>query len=99
MSIPAITKFVSHHADVAAGSLVKEDHFSLFEAVGALEVSILQCCICLCCNLIVAQIGDVKMDSGCLQPGEAMDQEFDMRQDLLPEELIWLMDELLNREV
>lgn len=39
------------------------------------------------------------MDSGCLEPGESLDQEFDMTEDILPEELIWLMDELLNREV
>lgn len=45
------------------------------------------------------QIGDPKMDSGCLEPGESLDQEFDMTKDILPEELIWLMDELLNREV
>lgn len=39
------------------------------------------------------------MDSGCLEPGESMDQEFNMEKELLPQELIWLMDELLNREV
>lgn len=39
------------------------------------------------------------MDSGCLELGELMDQDFDMERGVLPEELIWLMDELLNREV
>lgn len=39
------------------------------------------------------------MDSGCLEPGESLEDNFDMNRDFLPEELIWLMDELLNREV
>lgn len=45
------------------------------------------------------QIGDPKMDSGCLEPGEALEDHFDMEKDFLPEELIWLMDQMLNREV
>ncbi|KAK5088190.1 N-alpha-acetyltransferase, non-catalitic subunit [Lithohypha guttulata] len=73
-------QFHSATRHVTAGTLVKDDHFSLFEAVGALE------------------IGDPKMDSGCLEPGESLDQEFDVTKDILPEELIWLMDGLLNRE-
>lgn len=39
------------------------------------------------------------MDSGCLKPGESLDQDFDVSTGFLPEELIWLMDEMLNREV
>lgn len=39
------------------------------------------------------------MDSGALEPGETLDDEFDMEKEFLPEELIWLMDEMLNREV
>jgi len=50
-------------------------------------------------KLIVAQIGDPKMDSGALEPGETLEEEFDMDKEFLPEELIWLMDEMLNREV
>lgn len=45
------------------------------------------------------QIGDSKMDSGALEPGETLNEEFDMERDFLPEELVWLMDEMLNREV
>ena len=45
------------------------------------------------------QIGDRKMDSGALEPGETLDDDFDMENDFLPEELIWLMDQMLNREV
>ncbi|KAK5937949.1 N-alpha-acetyltransferase, non-catalitic subunit [Knufia obscura] len=44
------------------------------------------------------QIGDRKMDSGALEPGETLDEDFDIEEDFLPEELIWLMDEMLNRE-
>lgn len=39
------------------------------------------------------------MDSGALEPGETLDEDFDIEEDFLPEELIWLMDEMLNREV
>lgn len=38
------------------------------------------------------------MDSGCLQPGETLEDTFDMSRQFLPEELIWLMDQMLNRE-
>ena len=44
-------------------------------------------------------MGVPKMDSGCLEEGESLDQEFDMEHEILPEELVWLMDGLLNREV
>lgn len=39
------------------------------------------------------------MDSGCLLPGEALEDQFDFLQPLLPAQLVWLMDQLLNREV
>lgn len=39
------------------------------------------------------------MDSGCLEPGESLEDTFDMEREFLPEELIWLMDQMLNREV
>jgi len=39
------------------------------------------------------------MDSGALEPGDTLDDDFDMENDFLPEELIWLMDQMLNREV
>ena len=38
------------------------------------------------------------MDSGCLEPGESLDEKFDTSRNFLPGELIWLMDELTNRE-
>ena len=91
MSTPSVGRHGRHHPDICsvltsstdikAGTLIKDDHFSLFEAVGALE------------------IGDPKMDSGCLEPDESLDEEFDMNRDFRPAELIWLMDEMLDREV
>lgn len=78
--------------------MVKDDHFSLFEAVGALEVKITKSLTRLTL-LTPDQIGDSKMDSGCLEPGEALEDQFDMEKEFLPDELIWLMDQMLNREV
>lgn len=42
---------------------------------------------------------DRKMDSGYLEPGETMEDEFDFAQDLLPEEIIGIIDQLLCHEV
>lgn len=39
------------------------------------------------------------MDSGCVEEGESLDVDFDVCQPLSPNELIWLMDEMLSREV
>ena len=45
------------------------------------------------------QIMDRKMDSGYLEPGETMEDEYDFNHDLLPEEIIGIMDQLLCHEV
>ena len=42
---------------------------------------------------------DPKMDSGYLQPGESLDDEYDVLADLLPEEVVGIMDQLLRSEV
>lgn len=42
---------------------------------------------------------DRKMDSGCLEPGETMEDEYDFSQALLPEEIIGIIDQLLCHEV
>ena len=42
---------------------------------------------------------DQKMDSGFLRDGETMEDEFDFTQDLLPEEIIGIIDQLLCHEV
>ncbi|KAG4435336.1 hypothetical protein IFR05_009190 [Cadophora sp. M221] len=45
------------------------------------------------------EIMDRKMDSGYLEPGETMEDEFDFGQDLLPEEIIGIIDQLLCHEM
>lgn len=39
------------------------------------------------------------MDSGHLQPGETLEDEYDVLQPLLPEELVGIMDQILCLEV
>ncbi|XDG02792.1 hypothetical protein ABKA04_002407 [Annulohypoxylon sp. FPYF3050] len=66
---------------LSPGELVKDDHFTLFESVAALEVM------------------DPKMDSGVLAEGESLDQEYDVSRDLLPEEILGIIDQLLCLEM
>lgn len=42
---------------------------------------------------------DRKMDSGFLEPGKTMDDEYDFEQVLLPEEILGIIDQLLCHEV
>jgi hypothetical protein len=42
---------------------------------------------------------DRKMDSGYLEPGESMEDEYDFSEALLPEEIIGIIDQLLCHEV
>ncbi|KAF2219313.1 Mak10 subunit, NatC N-terminal acetyltransferase-domain-containing protein, partial [Elsinoe ampelina] len=64
------------------GQLVKDDFFTLFESVGALEIM------------------DPKMDSGFILPTEdAALEEFDPMSHTLPEEIIWIMDQMLSFEM
>lgn len=42
---------------------------------------------------------DSKMDSGYLAPGETLDHNYDVMKELLPEEVIGIMDQLLCYEV
>ncbi|EFW22896.1 amino-acid N-acetyltransferase subunit Mak10 [Coccidioides posadasii str. Silveira] len=58
------------------GQLVKDEFFTLFESVGALE-----------------------MDSGYLAPGDTLDDDYDVMRELLPEEVVGIMDQLLCLEV
>lgn len=39
------------------------------------------------------------MDSGCLEEGESLDEEYDKARDLLPEEVLGIIDQLLCLEV
>lgn len=42
---------------------------------------------------------DPKMDSGCLAPGETLDEDYDVTRPLLPQEVIGIIDQLLCLEV
>ena len=42
---------------------------------------------------------DPKMDSGYLQPGETMEDEYDVSRLLLPEEVLGIIEQLLYHEV
>lgn len=67
-------------AALKTGQLVKDEYFTLFEAVSALEIM------------------DSKMDSGHLEPGETLEDEYDVLRDLLPEEVLGIMDQILCHE-
>ncbi|TVY62254.1 N-alpha-acetyltransferase 35 NatC auxiliary subunit [Lachnellula suecica] len=45
------------------------------------------------------EIMDPKMDSGYLEPGETMEDDYDYSQPLLPEEIIGIIDQLLCHEM
>jgi hypothetical protein len=88
---------------------VKDETFTLFEAVGALEVRQLSHRMgnvqreLKLTMMEPAQIMDSKMDSGYIAPGEnlaqALEDDYDVRRPLTPEEVIGLMDQLLCHEV
>ena len=42
---------------------------------------------------------DSKMDSGHLEPGETLEDEYDLLRTLLPEEIVGIMDQILCLEV
>ncbi|EMD87612.1 hypothetical protein COCC4DRAFT_71022 [Bipolaris maydis ATCC 48331] len=74
-------KFTRACNALEVGQLVKDDYFTLFESIGAIEIM------------------DPKMDSGFLQPGETLEDDYDTLTPLLPEELIGIMDQLLCYEM
>ncbi|KAJ5543567.1 NatC N(alpha)-terminal acetyltransferase Mak10 subunit [Penicillium sp. DV-2018c] len=86
-------EFTKAASKLRTGQLVKDETFTLFEAVGALELTTIE----------PAQIMDSKMDSGYIAPGEnltqALEDDYDVRRPLTPEEIIGLMDQLLCHEV
>lgn len=49
--------------------------------------------------LNTAKIGDPKMDSGHLEPNEPLFDEYDTTRDLLPEEVLGVIDQMLCHEV
>ncbi|KAL4790423.1 Mak10 subunit, NatC N-terminal acetyltransferase-domain-containing protein [Aspergillus venezuelensis] len=77
-------QFTQAASKLKTGQLVKDEYFTLFEAVGALEIM------------------DSKMDSGYLGPeekGQGLEDDYDVMRDLAPEEVVWIMDELLCHEM
>lgn len=42
---------------------------------------------------------DPKMDSGCLAPGESLDEDYDVTRLLHPSEVLGIIDQLLSLEV
>ncbi|KAJ5103192.1 hypothetical protein N7532_003721 [Penicillium argentinense] len=84
-------EFTEAASKLKTGQLVKDELFTLFEAVGALEESTLR------------QIMDSKMDSGYISPGEnhaqALEDDYDVRQALSPVQVVGLMDQLLCHEM
>ncbi|KAH9883027.1 hypothetical protein J1614_000394 [Plenodomus biglobosus] len=74
-------KFTRACNALEVGQLVKDEYFTLFESIGAIEIM------------------DSKMDSGFLQPGETLEDDYDTLAPLLPEELIGIMDQLLCHEM
>jgi hypothetical protein len=45
------------------------------------------------------QVMDPKMDSGCLAPGESLDEDYDVTRPLSPSEVVGIIDQLLSLEV
>ncbi|MCJ1249982.1 hypothetical protein MMC30_007208 [Trapelia coarctata] len=77
-----ITKHFTEAAKaLGTGQLIRDDFFTLFEAVGALEIM------------------DPKMDSGFLGPEETLEDDYDVLREVLPEEVVGIMDQLLCSEV
>ncbi|KAJ4395377.1 N-alpha-acetyltransferase, non-catalitic subunit, partial [Didymella pomorum] len=74
-------KFLKASEALEVGQLVKDDYFTLFESIGAIEIM------------------DPKMDSGFLEPGETLEDDYDTARSLLPEEIIGIMDQLLCYEM
>ncbi|KAI1813327.1 Mak10-domain-containing protein [Poronia punctata] len=73
--------FLSSAKSLQPGELCKDEYFTLFESVSALEVM------------------DPKMDSGMLEEGETLDEDYDLARHLLPEEILGIIDRLLSHEM
>ncbi|KAI1428458.1 Mak10 subunit, NatC N-terminal acetyltransferase-domain-containing protein [Xylaria sp. FL1777] len=81
MAIDITAKFTSAVKTLSPGEVIKDDHFTLFESVSALEIM------------------DRKMDSGVLNEGESLDEEYDVTCSVLPEEILGIIDQLLCLEM
>ncbi|KAL9047417.1 MAG: hypothetical protein Q9214_000008 [Letrouitia sp. 1 TL-2023] len=74
-------KFQTAAAALRTGQLLKDPSFTLFEAVGALEMM------------------DPKMDSGYLENDDSLEDDWDAIQDLMPEEVVGVIDQMLSYEM
>ncbi|KAJ4271653.1 N-alpha-acetyltransferase, non-catalitic subunit [Fusarium torreyae] len=74
-------KFSEAVKTLAPGQLVKDDFFTLFESVAALEIM------------------DPKMDSGCVESTDELEELYDVARPLLPEEVLGIIDQLLCHEM
>ncbi|RDW90572.1 N-alpha-acetyltransferase 35, NatC auxiliary subunit [Aspergillus mulundensis] len=104
-------EFTQAASKLKTGQLVKDEYFTLFEAVGALEVGRNHLALAHCGEIEMIidlmdtshkQIMDPKMDSGYLGPeekGKGLEDDYDVLRDLVPEEVVWIMDELLCHEM
>ncbi|KAI1341668.1 Mak10-domain-containing protein [Xylariaceae sp. FL0016] len=81
MATDITEKFTKAVKSLKLGELAKDEHFTLFESVSALEIM------------------DPKMDSGVLAERESLDEEYDVSRDLLPEEILGIIDQLLCLEM
>lgn len=48
--------------------------------------------------VLLVQIMDPKMDSGCLAATDSLDEEYDLNRPLLPTEVLGIIDQLLSHE-
>ena len=78
------------------GQLVKDENFTLFESVQALEVRGARSKTAT--NLTPVKVMDPKMDSGCLEEGETLDEGFDVGTPLSPAQVLGIIDQLLCYE-
>ncbi|KAI3341610.1 Mak10 subunit, NatC N-terminal acetyltransferase-domain-containing protein [Ustulina deusta] len=81
MATDITTRFTSAVKTLSPGEVIKDEHFTLFESVSALEIM------------------DRKMDSGVLDEGESLDEEYDVTRSVLPEEILGIIDQLLCLEM
>ncbi|POS84228.1 hypothetical protein EPUL_003377 [Erysiphe pulchra] len=74
-------QFITAAQLLDAGQIIRDNNFTLFESVGALEIM------------------NKKMDTGYLEFGETMEDNYDFSKELLPKEVIGIIDQLLCHEM
>ncbi|KAL4785481.1 Mak10 subunit, NatC N-terminal acetyltransferase-domain-containing protein [Aspergillus varians] len=77
-------KFTQAASTLKTGQLVKDEYFTLFEAVGALEI--------MDPKMDSGYLGPE-------ENGQGLEDDYNVLRDLAPEEAVWIMDELLCHEM